>query len=150
MQQMLRNSRGDKIRTCGLCVPNAALYQTEPRLDFCFGALATVLVHYASCQTKCQDKIYIFVISYNSDNSNYCLYVFLTAASAFFIQFHGRASFCNRVLPLLIQISCKLPHKLLHQLLFLSPKPFCRFRPHWLCLLLCLCIFLHMFIDRIK
>ena len=28
--------RGDKIRTCGLCVPNAALYQTEPRLDtFC-------------------------------------------------------------------------------------------------------------------
>ena len=25
--------RGDKIRTCGLCVPNAALYQTEPRLD---------------------------------------------------------------------------------------------------------------------
>ena len=26
-------SRGDKIRTCDLCVPNAALYQTEPRLD---------------------------------------------------------------------------------------------------------------------
>ena len=33
-------NRGDKIRTCDLCVPNAALYQTEPRLDvfkaFCF------------------------------------------------------------------------------------------------------------------
>ena len=27
------SDRGDKIRTCGLCVPNAALYQTEPRLD---------------------------------------------------------------------------------------------------------------------
>ena len=27
-------SRGDKIWTCDLCVPNAALYQTEPRLDF--------------------------------------------------------------------------------------------------------------------
>ena len=26
--------RGDGIRTHGLCVPNAALYQTEPRLDF--------------------------------------------------------------------------------------------------------------------
>ncbi len=25
--------RGDRIRTCGLCVPNAALYQTEPHLD---------------------------------------------------------------------------------------------------------------------
>ena len=24
--------RGDRIRTCGLCVPNAALYQTEPHL----------------------------------------------------------------------------------------------------------------------
>ncbi len=24
------SSRDDKIRTCGLCVPNAALYQTEP------------------------------------------------------------------------------------------------------------------------
>ncbi len=28
--------RGDKIRTCGLCVPNAALYQTEPRLDISY------------------------------------------------------------------------------------------------------------------
>ena len=26
--------RRDKIRTCDLCVPNAALYQTEPRDDF--------------------------------------------------------------------------------------------------------------------
>ena len=35
-------SRGDKIRTCDLCVPNAALYQTEPRLDV-FKALCFVL-----------------------------------------------------------------------------------------------------------
>ena len=28
------SGRGDKIRTCDLCVPNAALYQTEPRDDF--------------------------------------------------------------------------------------------------------------------
>ena len=27
-------NRGDRIRTCDLCVPNAALYQTEPRLDY--------------------------------------------------------------------------------------------------------------------
>ena len=26
------STRGDKIRTCDLSVPNAALYQTEPRL----------------------------------------------------------------------------------------------------------------------
>ena len=28
--------RDDRIRTCGLCVPNAALYQTEPHLDSIF------------------------------------------------------------------------------------------------------------------
>ena len=28
----LLTGRGDRIRTCGLCVPNAALYQTEPHL----------------------------------------------------------------------------------------------------------------------
>ena len=28
-------NRGDVIRTRGLCVPNAALYQTEPRFDCC-------------------------------------------------------------------------------------------------------------------
>ena len=28
--------RGDKIRTCGLYVPNVALYQTEPHLDGVF------------------------------------------------------------------------------------------------------------------
>ena len=28
-------SRSDKIRTCDLCVPNAALYQTEPRFVNC-------------------------------------------------------------------------------------------------------------------
>ena len=27
------SGRGDKIRTCDLCVPNAALYQTEPHLE---------------------------------------------------------------------------------------------------------------------
>ena len=29
----LKANRGDGTRTHGLCVPNAALYQTEPRLD---------------------------------------------------------------------------------------------------------------------
>ena len=28
-----RDGRDDRIRTCDLCVPNAALYQTEPHLD---------------------------------------------------------------------------------------------------------------------
>ena len=27
------HGRDDRIRTCDLCVPNAALYQTEPHLD---------------------------------------------------------------------------------------------------------------------
>ena len=41
-QALVCISRGDKIRTCDLCVPNAALYQTEPRLDV-FKALCFVL-----------------------------------------------------------------------------------------------------------
>ncbi len=36
--------RGDKIRTCGLCVPNAALYQTEPRLDTFHSIIQIVLI----------------------------------------------------------------------------------------------------------
>ena len=32
-------NRGDVIRTRDLCVPNAALYQTEPRLDMIFSLL---------------------------------------------------------------------------------------------------------------
>ena len=33
LPMLLRLNRGDGTRTHGLCVPNAALYQTEPRLD---------------------------------------------------------------------------------------------------------------------
>ena len=29
------SGRGDRIRTCGILVPNQALYQTEPHLDIC-------------------------------------------------------------------------------------------------------------------
>ena len=29
-----KNGRSERIRTSGLCVPNAALYQAEPRSDF--------------------------------------------------------------------------------------------------------------------
>ena len=33
IRSSLACGRDDRIRTCGLCVPNAALYQTEPHLD---------------------------------------------------------------------------------------------------------------------
>ena len=42
LHALFRASRGDKIRTCGLSVPNAALYQTEPRLELfpqCFDSI---------------------------------------------------------------------------------------------------------------
>ena len=50
-------SRGDKIRTCDLCVPNAALYQTEPRLDVLerlFCAVYQRLVYIIMTQKKMQ------------------------------------------------------------------------------------------------
>ena len=37
-------NRGDVIRTRDLCVPNAALYQTEPRLDMFFFAFEEVFI----------------------------------------------------------------------------------------------------------
>ena len=37
----LLHGRDDKIRTCGLCVPNAALYQTEPHLVLHFLIIAS-------------------------------------------------------------------------------------------------------------
>lgn len=49
-------NRGDRIRTCGLCVPNAALYQTEPRLDLC-PPFSRRPCYYSTIQTKCQEEI---------------------------------------------------------------------------------------------
>ena len=60
-------NRGDKIRTCDLCVPNAALYQTEPRLDvfkaFCFVLFTSDSYIIAWPWKKCKrffEKISIF------------------------------------------------------------------------------------------
>ena len=50
-------NRGDKIRTCDLCVPNAALYQTEPRLDVLerlFCAVYQRLIYIIMTQKKMQ------------------------------------------------------------------------------------------------
>ena len=35
----VKGGRGDRIRTCGLFVPNEALYQAEPHLDFLLSAV---------------------------------------------------------------------------------------------------------------
>ena len=52
-------NRGDKIRTCDLCVPNAALYQTEPRLE------ATPIIYHhsgnnASTFLKKLKKVFVY------------------------------------------------------------------------------------------
>ena len=41
-------NRGDVIRTRDLCVPNAALYQTEPRLDLDY--VTQYNTHSSNCQ----------------------------------------------------------------------------------------------------
>ena len=48
-------NRGDRIRTCDLCVPNAALYQTEPRLDVLSNA-----IYYKGEKRFCQDVFCFF------------------------------------------------------------------------------------------
>ncbi len=48
-------SRCDWIRTSGLCVPNAALYQTEPRIDCC--RISYSKSYYICNQKQCQCRI---------------------------------------------------------------------------------------------
>ena len=56
----LSASRCDKIRTCGLCVPNAALYQTEPRLDITsLQRCCSFIMHYFFRIVKYNLKIFL-------------------------------------------------------------------------------------------
>ena len=57
-------SRCDRIRTCDLCVPNAALYQAEPRIDIyealcCLSNRASLYYHKFFCLSR---KILYFLI----------------------------------------------------------------------------------------
>ena len=66
-----RPYRGDKIRTCDLCVPNAALYQTEPRLvDLNFRKDTCVSLYYFGDSVN---TIFCFF-------TLYCKSIFLKAA----------------------------------------------------------------------
>ena len=50
--------RGDRIRTCGLYVPNVALYQAEPHLDDPQGAVSAPHrpTYYSTSAGLCQEK----------------------------------------------------------------------------------------------
>ena len=62
-------NRGDRIRTCDLCVPNAALYQTEPRLVFYrFAYVHQRLVYNSTTRKKNQVLFSIF--------SNFLYFIF--------------------------------------------------------------------------
>ena len=50
----LPSSRSDRIWTCGLCVPNAALYQTEPHFVICFCFVVQRKTYYIIEIWKCQ------------------------------------------------------------------------------------------------
>ena len=56
--------RGDRIRTCGLCVPNAALYQTEPRLDKTVSqnSLLIIYIYNRKVNTFLKLVLYIFCV----------------------------------------------------------------------------------------
>ena len=45
---MTFDGRGDGTRTHGLCVPNAALYQTEPHLVNAVISTALIIISYSS------------------------------------------------------------------------------------------------------
>lgn len=72
--------RGDKIRTCGLRVPNAALYQTEPRLDL-----------YLLLRTNRSKQMLSYLIFTEASSPVLLFFSILTAP--FFIVSH-RSVFC--------------------------------------------------------
>ena len=46
------NGRDDRIRTCDLCVPNAALYQTEPHLEMSCNICNANIISYPDKKIK--------------------------------------------------------------------------------------------------
>ena len=69
MQSLRRTGRGDRIRTCGLFVPNEALYQAEPHLDVLLLSFVTASLVYRSMRemsTGKTKKIKIFFLATNT------------------------------------------------------------------------------------
>ena len=58
----LPSSRSDRIRTCGLCVPNAALYQTEPHFVIQFICSTQGILYYRAVELS--TTFYIFLTKY--------------------------------------------------------------------------------------
>jgi hypothetical protein len=70
MQSLRRTGRGDRIRTCGLFVPNEALYQAEPHLDVLLLSFVTASLVYRSMRemsTGKTKKIKIFFLTPNTE-----------------------------------------------------------------------------------
>ena len=78
--------RGDKIRTCGLRVPNAALYQTEPRLDL-----------YLLLRTNRSKQMLSYLIFTEASSPVlrfYCFYCFSVCRTVPFVIASRRSVFC--------------------------------------------------------
>ena len=78
--------RGDKIRTCGLRVPNAALYQTEPRLDL-----------YLLLRTNRSKQMLSYLIFTEASSPVlrfYCFYCFSVCRTVLFVIASRRSVFC--------------------------------------------------------
>ena len=64
--------RGDRTRTCGILVPNQALYQTELRLGLTIPVvLVGQLLYYTRIKFHCQAQNCIFVVLYISRYSSH-------------------------------------------------------------------------------
>ena len=75
--------RGDKIRTCGLRVPNAALYQTEPRLDL-----------YLLLRTNRSKQMLSYLIFTEASSPVLRFYCFSVCRTVLFVIASRRSVFC--------------------------------------------------------
>ena len=81
---MLFSSRRDRIRTCDLCVPNAALYQAEPRADIKLLDFDSTSRMQRSTKLSCT----------SIQPSNYILY-WIGIASIFLLLYRGGELVCH-------------------------------------------------------
>ena len=64
-----RYGRDDRIRTCGLCVPNATLYQAEPHpVIFAWSRKTYNLIYDSTFHARFQDVLKIFLYLGISEN----------------------------------------------------------------------------------
>ena len=85
IQSPRRLGRGDKTWTCGLCVPNAALYQTEPHLEIYLLLILLLIAKQMQHTNQRAVLLYRFLSSLSRYFWKYLTWFYKTVLYSYFI-----------------------------------------------------------------